>query len=659
MSKQILGAACLLMAFQATAHAGNFTFAGPVNVQLSGVGVQAVAVADFDGDGRDDLAVVVQGHLEVVLQDGSSVLATQLQVEIPSVSFLSIKAVDLGADGTIEILVGHTQGLAVYKWNGVGGFDIDNHPAQSGCAFMATADLNFDGATDVFCHGAYGDATLFYSATGNALESPVYMPTAIGSRSSSLAQAQLKDVTGDGKPDLLLADSGTNSFFVYPHDGGRGFLPAVAYPYPEEDDLWPGVIEVADLDGDGSNEVIVAKPCNRPCSSILIYSRGNNGYLYVSRRISTYDNPEALLVTDIDRDGRQDLLVGHAGWHAVGRYMGSAHGLFSTELLTSVETGSDSKRYAFGDLDHDGYTDLVVARYSGVSVLHGGRQAANDFNGDRVSDLFWHHSTGQNVVWLSASSAALQTLTSAYRDWRIQATGDFDGNGLADVFWRNRVTGANQIWLYGSVPIPVTGVTNQDWQVVGTGDFDGDGRSDLLWRNGRTGNNAIWKSGDPTTQQTTASLTDVGWQVVGVGDFDGDGQSDILWRHSISGSNAIWRSGHRASQLAMMGVTNHDWNVAGIGDFNGDGKDDVVWRNIRSGANAIWLSAKAATVQAVVGVTNTVWRIAAVGDYNGDGKSDLMWRHGITGADVIWRSADARQVQGVRAVKDTRWNPVP
>lgn len=660
MTKQAFGIVCLLMAFHATSYAGNFTFAPPVSVQwdeYDGGYAQAVAVADFNGDGRDDLAAIVDGHLRVALQDGSGVLATQLQFEIFPESFLSIEEADLGADSSIEILVGHTGGLAVYKWNGVGGFALTNHPAQSPCAFMATADLNFDGATDIFCLGGGGDATLYYSAAGNVLQSPVYMLTAVGSMASSMAQAQLKDVTGDDKPDLLLADSRTNSFFVYPHDGSRGFLPAVAYPYPEEDDLWPGTIEVADLDGDGSNEVIVAKPCNQPCSSILIYSRGSNGYLYVSKRLPTYDNPFAVLVTDIDQDGQKDLLVGHHGWHAVGRYMGSAQGLFMTELLSSVETQGGSNRYATGDLNHDGYTDLVVVGFS-VQVLYGGRQAVNDFNGDLVSDVLWRHSTGKNAVWLSADIATAQTIQTVDPAWSIQAVGDFDGNGIDDAFWRNRTTGANQLWESGFIPEPITGVTDQGWQVVGAGDFNGDGQSDLLWRNMRTGANTIWKSGNSATLQLTTAVTDLLWKVVGVGDFNGDGRSDVLWRHAASGKNAIWRSGQSAIQQTMTGVTNLAWKVVGVGDFNGDGKDDVTWRNTSTGADAIWLSANASTTQTVTGVTNLAWNIAAVGDYNGDGKSDLFWRNVRTGANVIWRSADARQAQNVRAVTDTRWEPV-
>jgi hypothetical protein len=658
MLKRILMAVGLFAALQCTAHAGAFFFDLPIHVRWNG-GAYAVAVADFNGDGRDDLAALVEGHLEVLLQDGTGALATPLQLEIPSVVFYAIHAADLGANGSSEILVGHDGGLAVFAWNGAGGFALKNHAAQSRCGYMATADLDFDGAPDVFCHGQLGDAALYYSSQGNDLKAPVYMVTPAYDLYAT-TQVQLRDVTGDGKPDLLLASSGSNSFFVYPHDGSRGFLPAVAYPYPEEDDLWSSAIEVMDVDGDGSNEVIVAKPCNRPCSGILVYRRSNQGYLTLSKRLASYDNPSALLAADIDRDGHQDLLVGHAGWFAVGRYMGLGQDLSSVETLAeNVQTFFGSNRYAVGDLDHDGFTDLAVANFFGVSLLYGRRRVASDFDGDGVSDLLWRHSAGRNVVWRSAQIATPTSIDDIDPAWSVQATSDFDNDGKSDVFWRNRESGANEIRLSATLHQDVTAVTNQDWQVVGAGDFDGGGHSDLLWRNMRTGANTIWKSGYSSTPQATNGMTDLRWAVVGVGDFNRDGRSDILWRHSTTGANVIWHSGQRAEQRALTGVTNLAWQIAGVGDFDGDGADDLLWRNRSTGANTIWLSGNSSANQTVTGVTNLVWTIAAVADYDGDGRSDLLWRKATTGDNVIWRSADARQQQAVAPVRDLRWKPVP
>lgn len=639
-----------VIAFQAPAYSARFAFSSPVNVGPAGA--TAVAAADFNGDGRDDLAAVVQSKLLVYLQQGNSTLAPALTFEIYGTRFGTVQVADLGADGTTDILAGHEMGLAVYKWSAANGFMLDDHRASYACWNIASADLDGDGAPDVACLGTYADAMLFYSDPGAVLSAPVYMQTAAMS-GGTLGQLQLKDVTGDGKPDLLVASGPANSFFVYPNDGDRGFLPAVAYPYPAE--VWSHSVEALDLDSDDANEVVVTAPCNMPCASLFTYRQGEAGYLELSRTIPTLDIPDALIASDIDRDGDQDLLVGHNGWYTIGRYMVKGDGLPSTELWSSVSVQHGSRGLAVGDFDHDGHRDLAVANTFGVSLLFGGRQAASDFDGDHVSDLVWRNGAGENVLWKSADSTKLQSLPARDPSWSGQAIGDFDGDGVADLFLRNRMTGENEILSAGVAQAtqPIS-VTSQDWQVVGSGDFDGDGRDDLLWRNSANGANAIWKSGDSATPQAIGGMGDTRWKVAGVGDFNGDGEWDILWRHAGSGSNVIWRSGRGETPQAVTAVPDLRWTVVGVGDFNGDGKDDVTWRHTGTGSNGIWLSASSATQLTVTSVTNQAWSVAAVGDYNGDGRADLMWRNSTSGDNVIWRSADSRQTQAVRSVSG--WN---
>lgn len=635
-------ATMLLVAISGASWAAPFAFHRPVHVGLDANGGFASSISDFNGDGRDDLAVIGgDGRVHVMLQDGKGALSSRLVLEAPATYFLSLVAGDEQSDGSRELFVGHERGLVAYRWNGSGGFVRTDHPGQYRCGSIATADLDADGATDVFCHGLFGEATLYYSGGTGGFLPPAYMLTAIHSYhpEGTSMQFQLADVTGDGKPDLLAAARSTSSFYVHPHDGISGFLPAIAYPYPEDDGPWSAVIAAADLDGDGSNEVVVTRPGNRPRGTVMVYERGGNGYLRLARSMPSHDIPDGLHLEDVDGDGRRDLLVVHPGWHTVGWYLGRTGG-FSGEVLAQVPARTGGQSSALGDLDGDGHVDFAIANSFGVSVLYGGRRAVNDFDGDLVSDALWHFASGGNAIWRSANKAAPLAIDPQHPDWSVQAVGDFNGDGLSDVFWRNRVTGANEVWEPRFVHRwAVTGVTNRQWQVAGSGDFDGDGHGDLLWRNQATGANTIWKRADRDTQQTMRAVT-TGWKVAAVGDFDGDARSDILWRHSTQGRNTIWLSGRSETQQAVASVTNMQWKVAGVGDFDGDGKDDIAWRNPWTGVNTIWLAANKAAQQPVTGVTNPGWDIAAVADYDGDGRSDLFWRNSRTGGNVVWRSAD-------------------
>lgn len=658
---RLLFAAGLWLSAQLPVHAGGFEFEPRMDLRWAG-GAFAVSTADFNGDGRDDMAVIQHGYFEVLLQDASGTLGSPVRYGEDGVFYLTVSHADIDADGVQEILLGHAGGLTVYRWNGTG-LSIENHPSANACWFMASADLDADGRSDVLCHGRDGDASIYYSAPTGHLGAPVYMQTsAHWPRFEELryvTQARLKDVTGDDKPDLLLAANTSSTFFVYPHDGVRGFLPGTSYSYPPGYHVRSGSVEAVDLDGDGANEVIVTMPCNTPCAAILVYKQDATGHLALSRTLATHDIPRGLLAYDFDGNGYQDLLVGHSGWMSVGLYKGSANGLSQGEHRFQVPVGAFPEGYSLGDLNHDGYMDLAVANSFGISLMYGrpGHPIANDLDGDYVSDVLWRRVTGANVAWLSADSTTTQTIGFADPAWQVQATGDFDGDGVGEVFLRNTTTGANQLREAGSAPTTITAVSNRDWQVVGAGDFDGDGQSDLLWRNARNGANVIWKSAHYKRQQSVRGVTDLRWQVAGVGDFDRDGRADILWRHATSGRNAIWRSAHFRTLQPIRAVTNIQWQVQGIGDFNDDGADDIVWRNVGTGMNTIWLSADYGNQQGVVAVTNTNWTIAAVGDYDGDGVSDLFWRDEQTGSNTVWFTAD-RDFQRPEATVNSMWNVV-
>lgn len=659
----------------ASAGATGFSFSSPVRLTLTRNSAINVAVGDANGDGRKDLVLtsiqydVAWGSLFLQRADGSLAPPVEFALSGAAYNTNPVAFVDLDHDGTDEIVVGQYSGLVVLHLDESGAVSIaENNGARRGCTFLTTGDLNSDGNVDVACHDVKSTITLFYGNGIGGFAPQVELKSSAGNYDlNDFKSLRIADVTRDGRPDLLVTASSVNSFFVHANNGFGGFWPATVYTHPwSPTGTWPAAIQVLDLDGDGVNEVVTASPENQPNGKLNIYRRGASGYLYLSERVPTLDSTTALIVGDVDGDGDDELVAGHATFNAVS-VLGADGGGIANQSRFDLPGfgGNDFVRYlqqghsngiALGDLNGDGCTDLAGATYSGVILLHGCEPFTNqlpisDFDGDGVSDLLWRDTvTSENYLWQSADifawyECALPCPRSTTS--QPQATGDFDGDGNSDVFWRDLDTGVNQIWDRLLFPRAITGVTDQGWQVVGAGDFDGDDRSDLLWRNLHTGANTIWKSGNSVTVQATNAVTDLRWEVVGVGDIDGDGRSDILWRHSTSGRNVIWRAGSPGSQLELRGVSNLAWKVAGVGDFNGDGRDDVAWRNTSNGADTIWLSANGATQLAVKGVSNQAWTIAAVGDYNGDGRSDLFWRNVVTGSNVIWRSGSYKQQQAV------------
>lgn len=671
------------------ASAADFSFGPPLRVTLARHATDSVAIGDANGDGRKDLVVseyasaISSRGLSLFLQraDGSLAPPVRMVLENEANSTFPVAFADLNGDGAEEIMVGTGTRLLVARLAGGVLAPIVTGSPRYSCDYIASGDIDADGKMDVVCQNGVGTptiATLFYGNGTGGFRAKTDLVTGAGSYGfePDFMTLKLADATGDGRLDLLVTASRVSQFFVYPNDGKGGISPvARAYTHPWSPALaWPAALEVLDIDGDGTNEVVTASPNNQPGAMLNVYRQSAGGYLVLSERLPTYDSTTALLAADLEGDGDKELVTGHYAFNAVTVRGANSAGItrqeryelpgFSLGMAWFTRQVGRAKSLALGDVNGDGCVDLAAATISGTTLLLGcrpfsSRLPANDVDGDGVSDLLWLDESSKQVhLWEWADIEAWRRCLSPcpqYKvpPWVVQTIGDFDGDGNSDVFWRNRNDGANAIIRAAFYEQSLTTVTSQDWQVVGSGDFDGDDQSDLLWRNSRTGANTIWKSADYNKQQA-AQAVDLSWQVAGIGDFNGDGRSDILWRHGPTGRNALWLSGRFDTQQAITAVTNLQWRVQGIGDFNADGKDDVVWYNSGTGASAIWLSADYRTQQAVTTVTNLDWKIASVGDYNADGRSDLVWRNSRTGANVIWRSARYETQQQVAAFEP--WN---
>src|SRR5262249_61751802 len=87
---------------------------------------------------------------------------------------------------------------------------------------------------------------------------------------------------------------------------------------------------------------------------------------------------------------------------------------------------------------------FVTAGFLGAAFA-----ATHDFNHDARSDILWHHSLGETVIWLMNGASAIGggALGTVPTDWGIVGQRDFNGGGFADLLWRNGHTGQAVSWL--------------------------------------------------------------------------------------------------------------------------------------------------------------------------------------------------------------------
>lgn len=225
-----------------------------------------IAIGDFNGDGKPDIAVNGVGidHIAVLLGDGSGGF-TPTSVALPegAAAGSSIAAADLNGDGHPDLVVGtEDYGFLTALNDGSGGFsttDMAQYSVNGGSASMIkVADVNNDGHPDVMAADSGGVATFLGSDSGALTYS--------GDNFGAATQFAVGDFNGDGNVDYAMANPDMGTVSVQTGNGDGTFTSAGQFP--SYGLSYDGGIVAADLNGDGEDDVAVA---NNPQNAVNVF----------------------------------------------------------------------------------------------------------------------------------------------------------------------------------------------------------------------------------------------------------------------------------------------------------------------------------------------------------------------------------------------------
>ena len=283
----------------------------------SGGGMKYVAIADFDGDGKLDIAASDQsnGVVQIFKGDGTGAFTATNSYSSGAGTPMpaAVVVADVNKDGHPDLVVANSNGssIGVLVNDGTGGFlPVTEYPVCSSTDQVSVADVNGDGFADIVAPipSCTGVATMLNAGDGTFGPE---LDLGVGNHPYQIA---IGDLNGDGIPDLAI----TRDDFVNGHgitvatnDGTGTFtvLNSVAYPTSLQLAYYqplPTYIRLADLDGDGKLDLVYT---NTNYGTVGVMYGVGDGTFYDPVEYPTSSYSFGLALGDVNGDGAPDAVT--------------------------------------------------------------------------------------------------------------------------------------------------------------------------------------------------------------------------------------------------------------------------------------------------------------------------------------------------------------
>jgi hypothetical protein len=357
--------------------------AGPT--LTSGIGhPKGVAVADFNGDGKPDIAVsnFDTNTIAVFLNDGlgnfGAPIVTTVQLTNAGLNVGSLAVGDFNEDGKADLVVSTIAGgqvSIVLPGNGDGTFSQQSPIPNSFGFFRARiVDLNGDGHQDlVFAmNGSLGVSLGKGDGTFGAMTS---LPS--GSFPGTYLGLTVADFNGDGKLDIAASDFGSatggfGTLVFYAGNGDGTFANATLVSLSIAS--FPGSLASGDFNNDGKQDVLIGFPD----AALISFGNGDGTFnlaqnslefVYSATSQTHTTNSVTVFATALTKDGKVDAVTSDFDTGTLQIALNSALGQFPPNPgILSFAFAPGLADIAAGDLNGDGVLDVVVINYQTSEV---------------------------------------------------------------------------------------------------------------------------------------------------------------------------------------------------------------------------------------------------------------------------------------------------
>lgn len=344
----------------------------------SGTNPRSVAIADFDGDGKADIAAGnhLSNTVSVYLNQstvGTISFAVKIDYSIPS-SPSEVTYGDIDGDGKLDIVATNknSNNISVLRNTcTVGNISFAspvNFTTGSYCYGVAVNDLDGDGKPDIVASNfTAGNVSVLrnLSTVGNVSFAAATNLTT-GTSPNGVA---LGDLDNDDKVDLIVGNRGSSTISIYRNTSSVGSI-----SFASNVDLTtatnPFNPAIGDIDGDGKVDIAVANEGSNSISVFKNYSTAGNISFAPKSDFTCGAGPYRVALGDLNGDGKLDMATGNNSGNNVSVLVNiSTTGSISFLNKVDYNTGPNTSFIAIGDLDGDEKPDLAATVETSAQIV--------------------------------------------------------------------------------------------------------------------------------------------------------------------------------------------------------------------------------------------------------------------------------------------------
>jgi hypothetical protein len=427
----------------------------------TGLHPNGVAIADFDGDGKPDIAAADNyseltgtGAISVLRNTGSvgKISFTHYVDLAAGFETYAIAEGDLDGDGKPDLVSTSVvnQSISVYRNISSPGSisfasNIDYSSGQDPFS-VAIADLDLDGRPDVIVANYLSGTLSIYrniSSPGSiSLASPVTVTVGFGPESVAAA-----DLDGDGKLDLAVSNGLSNTLSILRNTSTAGSI-TFASPVSLSCNTTPTGLAIGDLDGDGKPDIAVV---NNGANNFSIFQNsGSPGSIAFAARTdhSCGASPYGVAIADLNGDGKPDIYI--SSDNASVTQNASTSGTIAVGGMIYLYPFASSYGIGIADIDGDGKSDLIEPFFTAhlIAFLRNkdneptilSFSPANAVTGSVIT-ITGHHLDGATAVSFGGIPASSFTITNADTILATVGNGASGSVGVSNQYGTNYLTG--------------------------------------------------------------------------------------------------------------------------------------------------------------------------------------------------------------------------